>query len=202
MVSDADQARIALAVREVEARSNAQIVCVLARQSCDISAYAALYAATLALLTPWPLILFTQMSIERIFAVQLILFIVALAFLGWTRLGLILTPRGLQRRQVYRAAAEQFFIRGLMRTEHRAGVLIYVSLAEHYARIIADEGLNGKISDADWRPAIEILTEHLSRGEIGEGYVAAIAHCGKLLAQATPPEGRPDALPDGLVQLR
>jgi putative membrane protein len=202
MVSDEDQARIAVAVREVEARSNAQIVCVLARQSCDIGAYAALYAATLALLVPWPLILFTQTSVARIFAVQLILFIIALAVLGWTRLGLMLTPRGLQRRQAYRAAAEQFFIRGLSRTKHRAGVLIYVSLAEHYARIIADEGLDGKITDTDWRPAVDILTSHVSRGQIAEGYVAAIAHCGELLAQAAPPEGRPDALPDGLVQLR
>lgn len=202
MVSDEDQARIAAAVREAEARSKAQIVCVLARQSCDISAYAALYAATLALLTPWPLIFFTQMPVDHIFAVQLIVFAIALAVLGWTRLGLILTPRGLQRRQAYRAAAEQFFIRGLMRTQHRAGVLIYVSLAEHYARIIADEGLDGKISEADWRPAIEILTSHLSRGQVAQGYIAAIARCGELLAVAAPPEGRPDALPDGLVQLQ
>lgn len=202
MVSDEDQARIAMAVREAEARSNAQIVCVLARQSCDIGAYAALYAATLALLAPWPLIFFTQTSVQRIFAVQLMVFIVSLAVLGWTRLGLILTPRGMQRRQSYRAATEQFFIRGLMRTRHRAGVLIYVSLAEHYARIIADEGLNGKISESDWRPAIQILTSHLKRGQIAEGYIAAIACCGELLAQAAPPEGWPDALPDGLVQLR
>src|SRR5271166_2019267 len=101
----ADEAAIVAAVGAAETRTSGQIVCVLARRSCDAGFSATLWAAALALLTPWPLLAFTQMSAQHIFAVQAGLFVVALLLLNWTGCGLALTPRGQQRRQAFRAAA-------------------------------------------------------------------------------------------------
>ncbi len=180
MREQADEAAIVAAVQAAEARTSGQIVCVLARQSCDTGALSALYSAALALVAPWPLLVFTQISAQRIFGLQVAIFVVALLLLGWTRLGLALTPRHEQRRQAFRAAVEQFFTRGMMRTRHRAGVLIFVSLAERYARIIADDGLSGKISEAEWQKAMNELTAHLRENRLTEGFVAAVDRTAEL----------------------
>ncbi len=201
MREQADQAAIVAAVKAAEAGTSGQIVCVLARQSCDTGAQAALVAAALALLAPWPLLAFTQMPAQHIFALQVVVFIVALLLFEWTRLGVALTPRSQQRRQAFRAAVEQFFIRGMTRTRSRAGVLIFVSLAERYAHIIADDGLAGKITEAEWRETVERLIAELRAGRITEGFVGAINRSGEFLARAAPPDGGGNDLPDGLVRL-
>jgi putative membrane protein len=197
----ADEAAIVAAVRAAETRTSGQIVCVLARRSCDVGFPATLWAAAMALLTPWPLLAFTQMSAQHIFAVQAALFIVALMLLNWTGLGLALTPRGQRRRQAFRAAAEQFFTLGMTRTRHRTGVLVFVSLAEHYARIIADEGLTGKITEVEWRSVIDDMVGRLRDGRVTEAFVVAVSDTGELLARAAPPDGGDNELPDRLVRI-
>lgn len=197
----ADENAIIAAVRAAEARTSGQIVCVLARRASDPSAFVTLYAAALALLAPWPLLIWTSLSAQHVFAAQIGVFVAALALLGWTPLGFLLTPRHFKRRHAFRTALEQFFERGVGRTHNRAGVLIFVSLAEHYARIIADKALDDRISETDWRTAVEELTVRLRQGEVTEGFVAAILRVGDLLERAAPPDGGGNDLPDALVRL-
>src|SRR5262245_1032052 len=148
---------VAAAIRAAEQRTSGEIVCVLARTSSDYSYVPALWAALLALIFPWPLIVFTQLSVQRIFALQIALFMVAMVILWWPPLRMLLVPRAVQRTRAHRAANEQFFERGLTRTRDRTGVLIFVSLAERYARIVADEGIAAKVSDAEWQEAVDTL---------------------------------------------
>ena len=77
-------------------------------------------------------------------------------------------------------------------------MLIFVSLAEHYARIIADEGIAQKVHNAEWQAAIDSLTGHMRDGRIAAGFIAAIERCGDVLAAHAPPDGSPNALPDRL----
>jgi hypothetical protein len=48
-------------------------------------------------------------------------------------------------------------------TKNRCGILIFVSLAEHYARIIADEGIVLKVPNSEWQAAIDALISHIGR---------------------------------------
>jgi putative membrane protein len=107
-------------------------------------------------------------------------------------------PRALQRTRAHRAAIEQFVVRGISHTKNRTGVLIFVSLAEHYARIIADEGIAAKVPQSEWQAAIDALTAHMRQNRIADGITAAIARCGDVLAQHAPPDGSPNELPDRL----
>ena len=110
-------------------------------------------------------------------------------------------PRFLKRRQAFRVAAEQFYIRGMTSTRHRAGVLIFVSLAEHYAQIIADDGLTGKITESEWQDTVNELTAHLRAHQVTEGFLDAIKRTGDLLARSAPPDGGSNDLPDRLVRI-
>jgi len=81
-------------------------------------------------------------------------------------------------------------------TRDRTGVLIFVSLAERYARIIADEGIAAKVSNREWQEAIDALTAHMRDGRIAQGFLAAIERCGTVLAAHAPPTDTGDELPD------
>jgi putative membrane protein len=113
-------------------------------------------------------------------------------------LRLLMVPRALQRARAHRAAIEQFVVRGISRTKNRTGILIFVSLAEHYARIIADDGIAEKVPTAEWQAAVDALTAHMRDSDIAAGFTAAIARCGEVLARHAPPDGSPNELPDRL----
>jgi putative membrane protein len=193
-----DQARISAAIRAAEARTSGEIVCVLARASSEYAAAPLLWASLTALLAPWPLML-TQWPVRSLFAAQIVIYIAALLLFSSPRLRLMLTPRLARRACAHRAASEQFLARRISHTSERTGVLIFVSLAEHYARIIADEGIAAKVNPDEWRGAIAALTARMGEGEVAEGFLAAIAACADVLARHAPPGERPrEELPDRL----
>ena len=75
-------------------------------------------------------------------------------------------------------------IRGMARKKNRAGVLIFVSLAEHYVRIVADDGIASKVDQSVWQDAIDTLLSCAGEGEIAEGFIIAVEKCGRSLSRA------------------
>jgi putative membrane protein len=193
-----DHEAVAAAIREAEKHTSGQIICVLAHSSSAYAHVPILWATALALFAPWPLVDFTHWSVQRIFLIQLAIFIVAGLAFSWMPLRLLLVPRALQRTRAHRAALEQFVVRGISQTKNRTGVLIFVSLAEHYARIVADEGIAAKVLPAEWQAAIDDLIGHMRDGQVTAGLTAAVERCGAVLAMHAPPDGSPNELPDRL----
>jgi putative membrane protein len=189
---------VSAAIRQAEKRTSGQIVCVLAHSSSEYTYVPILWASVLALAAPWPLIEFTQWSVQRIFLAQLVVFILVGYLLSWMPLRLALVPRPIRRLRAHRAALEQFVVRRVTHTRNRCGILIFVSMAEHYARIIADEGIAQKVYQTEWQAAIDTLIEHTRYGQIAAGFVAAIERCGAVLAAHAPPDGSTNDLPDRL----
>jgi putative membrane protein len=200
-ISDDDRNAITAAIREAEKRTCGQIVCVLARSSSDYSAVPIQWAAVIALVVPWPLIYFTQLTVQRIFLLQIVAFIVVALVLTHSSLRMALVPRAVRRARAHRGAIEQFFVRGLTNTRHRSGVLIYASIAERYARIVADEGIASKVTQSEWQEAVDALIGHMASGQTAAGFIAAIERCGAVLATHAPPDGAPDHLPDRIYVL-
>jgi putative membrane protein len=193
-----DHAAIAAAIAGAEKRTSAQFVCVLARASSDYAHVPIIGASGLALLTPWPLIEFTEWSVQRIFLVQLVAYIVfALAFSSMP-LRVALVPPVVRRARAHRAALEQFVLRRVAHTKNRTGVMIFVSLAERYARIMADEGIGQKVHAADWQAAVDALVSHMREGRIAAGFTAAIERCVTVAAAHAPPDGSANELPNRL----
>jgi putative membrane protein len=185
-ISATDREKIAAAIRAVEARTTGEIVCVLARTSSDATGLPVLLAALAALVLPWLLIAFTALSVQRILALQAIVFLVLLIVLCMPRLRVALMPRAARRQLAHRLAMEQFAARGIARKRDRCGILIFVSLAERYARIIADDGIAARVPQAQWQAAIDALIAEIKRGAIADGFLAAIDLCGNELATHFP----------------
>lgn len=197
MISAEDRERISASIHDAEAKTSGEIVCVLAKSSVRSTALPVVVAATAALLLPWLLVTFTAMPVFRILSFQVVTFLSLVAIFCWPPIRVALTPRSARRAAAYRAATEQFKIRGLTRKKERTGILIFVSLAERYARVIADEGISARVPQSQWQVAIDELIKHMREGRIGDGFVAAVDVCGKELSKNFPPTGTSgDDLPD------
>jgi putative membrane protein len=196
-LSDRERERISDAIRATEARTSGEIVCVLARSSSDATALPIFIAAVLSLVLPWILVAVTALAVREILLLQAVAFLALAMLLCLPPVRVALMPRAARRAAAYRAATDQFVARGIARKKDRAGILIFVSLAERYARIIADEGIAARVAQAEWQDAVDALITHMRDGRISEGFVAAIERCGNVLATHFPAaQSKRDELPD------
>lgn len=87
---------------------------------------------------------------------------------------------------VQRRAELEFYRAGLNHTRDRTGVLIFASLVEHHAVILADSTIAQRLPSETWREAIDILISEIKSGRLEQGYIRCIAFCAEKL-QATFP---------------
>jgi putative membrane protein len=192
-----DRERISAAIRAAEAKTSGEIVCVLAQASSDTTGLPILLATVVALALPWLLVAFTGFSVHRILLLQIAVFFALAVPLCLPRVRVALLPRPLRRAAAHRAATEQFLIRGIARKKDRSGILIFVSLAERYARIIADEGIVARVPQSEWQGAVDLLVAHTRAGHMADGFIEAIKKCESVLTIHFPrTETSRDELPD------
>ena len=176
---------------------------VVAPASDGYYALALMWSALLALAVPLPLILLTKWPVEYIYLLQLSVFAVCVA-LGQMRAAPPRRHAALDpaRPGASRRPSSSSSPRTLHTTRGRTGVLIYVSFAEHYAEVIADDGIYRKVRPIVWEEVIAELTSHLARGTRDQGFITAIGMCGKVLAEHFPPgHADKDELPNHLIVL-
>lgn len=200
--SKEELAAIAEAISRAESKTSGEIVVVVASASARYFAIGVTWAALAALTVPLPLIWLTEWPVEHIYLIQLAVFAACVVLIQWEPLRLALVPGSVKRARAHARAVEQFLVQNLHTTKGRTGVLIYVSFAERFAELIADDGIYKKMPSTIWGEVVRELTHHLGRGAREHGLIAAIAACGKILAQHFPP-GRhdPDELPNHLIVL-
>jgi putative membrane protein len=202
LVSEADQERIATAIAEAEGRTSGEIVAVIAEASGSYFATSVLWAAVAALGVPLPLMLWTWWPIQTIYMIQIATFIGLALILSYPPWRLALTPRSVKHRQAHRRALEQFLAQNLHTTPGRTGVLIFVSVAERFAEILADAEINRHVPPETWATVVGDLTGRIGEGEPAKGFLNAIEAAGGLLAAHFPPGHRADSkLPNHLILL-
>jgi putative membrane protein len=187
-ISKEDQDRITSSIRSAEAKTSGEIVCVLAETSTHTTASPVFIAAVVALLLPWLLTALTAMTVYQILSLQVVVFLALLMLLCLPRVRVALMPRRARRAIAYRVAMEQFVSRGLARNKSQSGILIFVSLAERYARIIAGTEIAARVPQSRWQAAVDALIAHTRNGFIVDGFIAAIEMCGDELARHFPPQ--------------
>jgi putative membrane protein len=204
MISDGDRARIADAIRNAEAKTTGEIYCVLARNAGSYRLVPVAWAALIALIIPLPLISLTEWEALTVYVIQLAAFIVAAFALSRPEIRFHIVPRRTKRERAHAAALRQFWAHGMHKTAQRTGVLIFAAQAERYVEIIADGGINTRVTQEVWDGAVASLIAAIKAGRPGDGFVEAIAQCGAVLAAhfpAAPGAANADELPDRLVEI-
>jgi len=220
--SEADHAAISAAVAKAEKNTDGEIVTIVADRSDAYHDVGLHYAVLAMLLVPAVLAFVPESLIDWWTGVllgwnaeltqgplMLFLFVkLAAAFLvvrfalAYMPLRMALTPVSTKSRRVRRRALALFRVGAERRTTGRTGILLYLSLAEHRAEIVADEAIHSRVEPEVWGDAMAVLIEAVKAGRPGEGMAGAVERIGEVLAQCLPPTGEnPNELPDRLIEL-
>lgn len=221
-MTDTDRERVSKAVAAAESRSAGEIVTILAERSDDYGDVALVWSAAVGLLALLALALLPDFYLgiyerltggwvhewtpRRVFAVAA--FVVSAKFAGmwlillWRPLRLWLTPAAIRHRRVRARAITCFKVGAERRTHGRTGILIYLSLAEHRAEIVADEAIATKVPAEVWGDAMAAMLAELKRDRLADGLIAAVEKVGAVLAQHFPrAEDDHNELPDRLIEV-
>ena len=202
LVSDYDRKRIADAITEAERTTSGEIVAMIAPESGTYLHAPFLWAALVALAVPWPFVFWTWWPIQHIYLVQLVVFALLTAILMARPLRLALVSRKTKHARAHRRAVEQFLAQNLHSTIGHTGVLIFVSVAERFAEILADTAIHAKVPESTWQTIVTDLTDHIGKGQAGDGFVRAIAAVGEHLARHFPADARnPHTISNHLIVL-
>jgi putative membrane protein len=221
-LTEQDHAVVTEAVAAAERTTDGEIVTVVAGQSDsyhDVALHWAVLAMllVLALLSLWPGM--AAALYERVFdpwtqvvhpsvlllialVLQTLAFLVVRLLLAIPKLRLVLTPGATKTRRVRRRAMGLFRTAAEKRTRARTGVLLYLSLAEHRAELIADEAIHAKVAPEVWGEAMAALVASVREGRVAEGMAQAVAQVGVVLAEHFPRSADDiNELPDRLIEL-
>lgn len=210
------------AVRAAELKTSGEIVTVLADNSDGYSdivlAYAALSAfAAMSIFTLWPDEILTHINaftrtwehewtlgeiVTLVLAFGVAKFIGVWVFLQYRPLRYALIPPVVKSARVRDAAVKHFKVGANNKTAGRTGILIYLSMAERRAEIVADEAIAAKVEADVWGKAMADMLPHVKAGDIATGIAAAVADVGAVLAEHLPrADDDINELPDRLIEV-
>jgi len=222
MMSEADHDRVTRAVAAAEATSPAEIVTIVAEQSdsyADIallcSALAAFLALCLLAVMPgfylelwdrltgaWGLQSGPRSLFEMAALFAMLKFAGVWLILLWRPLRILLIPAPIRHDRVRARAITCFKVGADRRTTGRTGILIYLSMREHRAEIVADEGISSLVDPGVWGDAMAAMLGHIRQGRVADGMIAAIENVGAVVAQHLPPAvGDVNELPDRVIEV-
>jgi putative membrane protein len=88
--------------------------------------------------------------------------------------------------EVEEAALTSFYRNGLNNTRDRTGILIFISIFERKAYVLADEGINAKVDKAVWQEVIDLVVNGIKERKQVEGICSAVRRCGGLIREHFP----------------
>ncbi len=221
-LTQADHELVSAAVAEAEAHTSGEIVTIVARRSDSyhdvglswavagtfiVLGLAAAVPGWLrdmlsALLLDWEHELPDWELLTGLLGLLLLTFLLIRYLLAIMPLRMVMTPRATRARRVRRRAILLFRTAAEARTQGRTGVLIYLSLDEHRAEIVADRAINEKVAPEAWGEAMAALIDAIRADRPGEGLAEAVRQVGAVLAPHFPRAHEDiNELPDRLIEL-
>lgn len=203
ILTDSEKTTISEAIKSAESQSTGELVTVISEASDDYWFIPSLWASLIALLVPAVLILVgTWWDTATVFSIQLGVFLGLVVLFRIPALKHALVPKSIKQLRASRVAREQFFIQGLQNTQGRTGILLFVSIAEHYVEVIADKGINDVVPDGTWDKVVNDFVTRVKAGQHAEGFITAINDCGEIMRKYFPASDvNPNELPNHLVEL-
>jgi putative membrane protein len=183
--------RIEAAIADAESRTSGEIVPILVRRSSTVG-HVPLMAFTLLLLCM--LLGDLPVHFSALGGAHWVWLAVGWLLSGGLALGLsrldaiqrLLTPRIDQIHQVEMRAEVEFYEHEVGHTEGDTGILLFVSLMEHRAVVLADRSIAEKLDAEVWQELVDLMIAGVKRSDLAAGMTQAIERCGELLSPHFP----------------
>lgn len=201
LFSNSDRTRIAEAVTEAERHTMGEVVPMIVRRSGHYRETAFLLGTFLGLCTQlWISLGAFWLAHPAWIVLSFIPGFLAGFFLAqWDPVLALITPQLRKSQKVRARATHEFYSHQLHETEGRTGILIFVSLMEHEAVVLADKGIHEKVPQGTWDEILARMLGQFKSGRATDGVVQAVRECGDVLSKHAPAQARnPDEIPNRL----
>lgn len=179
------------AVTQAEEHTTGEIVPMIVRSSSPKGHLAGLlcflFIATFDLIF---FIYLSQFDVGHIIEVQigviLMSFIFGISFARLSFVQRLLTPKSDRHHNAIVRAELEFHRSQIRATSAHTGVLLFVSLMERQAVVLADEKIVKKLNSHNWDGVLKTLTQGLSARDFAVGFSKAIGQTGLILREHFP----------------
>ncbi len=86
------------------------------------------------------------------------------------------------RKSISILAKKEFFKRGINKTRDKTGILIFILLSKKQFYILADEGINNKVSKDTWEEIKNQMQNFFTAGNFCKGIILGIEKIGNILS--------------------
>lgn len=190
-ITQAERDKVSQAVLEAETHTTGEIVPMIVAQSDDYSGARWRLAVAGALLSGFLAYFFLGYFIDDYDAVWILYAQIPGLYIGYAlgNVSVILRPFMLEDKiseEVNQRALQAFYEHRLHHTKDRTAILIMVSLLEHRVEILADAGINEKVSKETWQGIVSDMIACIKTNDLAEGMCVAVRECGEILAKDFP----------------
>ena len=221
-IDEAGHKVVSDAVAEAELTTSGEIVPVIAERSDGYTDVVLIWAAVasftaMSLFAMFPELILTKIDwvfggwshewtygevIAWTIGFGLLKFLGVWLFLSWDAMRFFFIPPPVKRQRVHERAIRHFKVGADGRTDGKTGVLLYLSMKEHRAEIVADEPIAEIVPAEVWGEAMADMLAEVREGRIAEGIAAGVRDVGKVLSEHFPrSEDDVNELPDRLIEL-
>lgn len=177
-LTDEETKRIHAAIAVAEARTQVHIATAIVPASDRYALYPLIGGALAALIGGGILALaWRHLPLREGFAIEAILFVAVSLLLEWSPLRVRIVSQRVRHLRASAFAHREFAARVLADPVRRSGLLLFVSLGERYAEILADRETHNRVGSNSWNRIVGDLVAAAKSGRIADGIATAIEAC-------------------------
>ncbi|MEA3499864.1 MAG: TPM domain-containing protein [Candidatus Marinimicrobia bacterium] len=197
-----DVKRIGEAVKNAEKNTSGEIATAFINESDDYAKYELFFAFIVGFVYFAIMLMFSgkiESTIQNLFwnynSNYLVMFyglsifvIIAIFYFiaNISSIDRLIVPKKVMKEKVKNRAIRHFMESGVYKTRDRTGILIFISLLEHRIELIADSGINEKITQEKWDDIVIHIVNGVKGKKLANNLIEAIDECGKLLSKYFP----------------
>lgn len=202
-LTNEDKLAIEQSIKDIELKTSGEIVPAILAKSSLYKGQRALCSFLISILFISILHHFySELGFYEFLIIQLATFFVLyFAFLNsfLFKLIILFNKHDIQDK-VNQKAMELFYKHQISNTKDHTGILICISLLEKQIVVLADKGINGKVTKNYWASIVALMQINLKKNDIKGAVTEAFKNCSEELAKHFPiQKDDKNELPDGVV---
>lgn len=192
-LSGEDIIHISRMVTQAEAHTSGEIVPIICKRSSAIGhvPVVTFLLLAIALLTAdlsWHPSLSMEALLGILVGCLVASWFISLQLARWSFWQRIMTSNLDEQQQVWIRAELEFSRNKVSQTQQKTGILIFVSVMERRAVVLADEGISKHYPPETWKELVAELSSHLKNDQWTLGFEKAIQKASKILSEKLPAE--------------
>lgn len=186
-----EEEKILNAIKDLEKNTSGEFVPYIAKKSDDYDEGTWFLASILALIifaftavASYMWLIPTRITFFELGLYSLILMALAILVAKFSiPLRLLFVSLDKKYERVVSAAETAFLEEEIFKTDHRTGILLYISVAEKQVLIMGDSGINSQVKFEDWKEIVDIVVDGIKTKDLANSMVKAIKKSENLLKE-------------------